>query len=47
MHIFQGFMVRNQIPNLTPTPSFDHDSSKLNLNELFEGTLNIYVSRPF
>jgi hypothetical protein len=30
---FQGFMVMIQIPNLTPAPSFDHNSSKLGLNE--------------
>jgi hypothetical protein len=30
---FQGLVVRIQIPNLTPALSFDHNSSKLGLNE--------------
>jgi hypothetical protein len=37
----KGFMVRNQIPNLTPNLSFDHNSCILGLNEQCEGTLNL------
>jgi hypothetical protein len=33
------------MPNLTPAPSFDHNSCKLGRNEQFEGTLSIYVSK--
>jgi hypothetical protein len=44
---FKGFMLKSQIPNLTPTPSFDHNSCKLGLNKQCEGTLNIYASRNF
>jgi len=29
----QGFVVGSQIPNLTPNPSFDHNSCILGLNE--------------
>jgi hypothetical protein len=41
------FVVGNQIPNLTPNPSFDHNSCISNLNEQCEGTLGIYTSIPF
>jgi hypothetical protein len=44
---FKGFIVESQIPNLTPTPSFDHNSCKLGLNGQWSGTLNIYVSTNF
>jgi hypothetical protein len=30
---FKEFMIRSQISNLTPAPSFDHNSCKSNLNE--------------
>jgi hypothetical protein len=40
-------MVGNQIPYLTPTLSFDHNSCKSSLNEQCDGTLSIYTSRPF
>jgi hypothetical protein len=30
---FKGFVVKSQIPNLIPAPSFDHNSCKLSLNE--------------
>ncbi len=43
----KGFVVGNQFPNLTPTPSFDHNSCKLGLNEQCEGSLSIYVLGPF
>ncbi len=42
--IFKGFVVGNQIPNLTLAPSFDHNSCKLGLNEQCKGTLSIYAS---
>jgi hypothetical protein len=42
---FKGFMFKSQIPNLTSTPSFDHNSCKLGLNKQCEGTLSIYASR--
>ncbi len=29
----KGFVVKNQIPNLTPDPSFDHNSCISSLNE--------------
>jgi hypothetical protein len=35
---FKGNVVGNQVPNLTPTPSFDHNSCKPCLNEHCEGT---------
>jgi hypothetical protein len=38
---------RGRSPNLTPTPSFDHNSCKSILNEQYKGTLSIYASRPF
>jgi hypothetical protein len=44
---FKRFVVKSQIPNLTPTPSFDHNLCKSGLNEQCKGTLNIYASRPF
>jgi hypothetical protein len=44
---FKGFVVGSQIFNLILTPSFDHNSCKLGLNEQFEGILSIYVSKPF
>ncbi len=44
---FKGFMVGSQISNLTPTPSFDHNLCKSSLNEQYQSTLNIHVSRPF
>jgi hypothetical protein len=47
MHAFNGFVVESQISNLTLAPSFDHKLCKSGLNEQCEGTLNIYVSRPF
>jgi hypothetical protein len=43
----KGFVVGSQILNLTPALSFDHNSCKSGLNEQSEGTLHIYVSRPF
>jgi hypothetical protein len=33
----RGFVVRNQIPNLTFDPSFDHNSCISYLNEKYEG----------
>ncbi len=33
----RGFMVKSQIPNLTPAPSFDHNSCILGLHEQCEG----------
>jgi len=27
-HVFKGFVIRSQIENLTPTPSFDYNSCK-------------------
>jgi hypothetical protein len=47
MTMAQRFVVRSQILNLTLTPSFDHNSWKLGLNEQCERTLSIYASRPF
>jgi hypothetical protein len=44
--ILKGF-VRNQIHNLTSELSFDHNSSILGLNEQCEGTLGIYILKPF
>jgi hypothetical protein len=44
---FKGIMVGNQIPNLTPASSFVRNLCKSSLNEQCEGTLSIYVSRPF
>jgi hypothetical protein len=44
---FKEFVVCSQIFNLTPAPSFDHNSCKSALNEQCEGTLSIYASRPF
>jgi len=38
----RGFVVGNQIPNLTPNPSFDHNSCILSINEQCKGTLGIY-----
>jgi hypothetical protein len=43
----RGFMVGSQIPNLTPCPSFDHNSCILSLNEQCEGTLGMYILRTF
>jgi len=40
---FKGFVVKNQIPNLTLAPSFDHNSRKSSLNEQWEGTWSIYA----
>jgi hypothetical protein len=34
------FVVNNQIPNLNPNPSFDHNLCILNLNKYCENTLN-------
>jgi hypothetical protein len=45
--ILRGFLVRNQIPNLTLGPSFDHNSCILSLNEQCKDTLNMYISRVF
>ncbi len=44
---FKQFMVGSRIPNLTPTPSFDHNSCKSCLNEQWKAALSIYVSRTF
>jgi hypothetical protein len=38
---FKGFVVGSLIPNLTLTPSFDHNSCKSGLNEEFEGILSM------
>jgi hypothetical protein len=46
MLAFNGFVVGNQISNLTPAPSFDHNLCKLRLNEQYEDILSIYASRP-
>jgi hypothetical protein len=43
----RGFVVRSQIPNLTPIPSFDHNSCTSGFNEQCENTLNIYTSIHF
>jgi len=43
--VLKGFIVGNQIPNLIPDPSFDHNSCILNLNEQCEGILSIYTLR--
>ncbi len=43
---FKGFVVGSQIPNLTPAPSFDHNSCKPSINEQCEITLSIEASRP-
>jgi hypothetical protein len=43
----KGFVVGNQIINLTPNPSFDHNSCILYLNEQCNNILGIYISRPF
>jgi len=40
---FKGFIVGNQIPNLTLAPSFDHNSCKSSLNEQCKVTLSIYA----
>jgi len=45
--ISRGLWLGVQIPNLIPTPSFDHNSCKSCLNEQYNGTLSIYVSKPF
>jgi hypothetical protein len=37
MPTLKGFVVRNQIPNLTPDSSFDHNSCILGLNEKCKG----------
>jgi hypothetical protein len=44
---FKEFVIKNQISNLTPTPSCNHNSCKSSLNEQCEGTLSIYDSRIF
>jgi hypothetical protein len=41
------FVVESQIPNLTPNPSFDHNSCISSLNEQCEDTLGIYILIPF
>jgi hypothetical protein len=43
----KGFLVRSQILNLTPNLPFDHNSCSLGLNEQYEGTLGIYISKSF
>jgi len=43
----RGFVVKNQISNLTPDFSFDQNSCISYLNEQWEGTLGIYISRTF
>ncbi len=43
----RGFVVENQIYNLTLGPSFDHNSCISYLNEQREETLGIYTSRTF
>jgi hypothetical protein len=40
-------VVENKISNLTPSPSFDHNSCISYLNEQWEWTLGIYISRTF
>jgi hypothetical protein len=44
---FKGFVVRSQIPNLTPTLFFYHNSCKSCLNGQCKGTSNVYDSIPF
>jgi hypothetical protein len=39
------FVVKNQISNLTPNLSFDHNSCISYLNEQWDGTLGIYTSK--
>jgi hypothetical protein len=41
------FVVENQISNLTPSLSFDHNSCISYLNEQWDGTLGIYTSKTF
>jgi hypothetical protein len=41
---FKRCVVGNQISNLTPSFSFDHNSCTLGLNEQCEGILSIYAS---
>jgi hypothetical protein len=43
----KGFVIGSQIPNLTPDPSFDHNSCISSLNDQGEGTLEIFILRPF
>ncbi len=40
-------MVGSQITNLTPGPSFDHNSCISSLNEQCKRTLGIYILKPF
>ncbi len=44
---FKGSVIGSQILNLILTPSFDHNSYKLGLNEQCEGTLSIYTLGHF
>jgi hypothetical protein len=43
----RGFVIGSQILNLTPDPSFDHNSCISSLNDQGEGTLDIFTLRPF
>jgi hypothetical protein len=43
----RGFMVESWIFNITLDPSLDHNLCILGLNEQYEGTLSIYILRPF
>jgi hypothetical protein len=43
----RGFVVGNQVHNLVPILSFDHNSCISYLNEQWEGTWGIYTSRTF
>jgi hypothetical protein len=45
--VLRGFLIGSQIFNLIPTPSFDHNSCILGLNEQCKGTLGIYTLRNF
>jgi hypothetical protein len=39
----RGFVVKSQVPNLIPNPSFDHNSCISGLNKQCKGTLSIYT----
>ncbi len=43
--VLRGFVVGSRIFNLTPNLFLDHHSCILSLNEQYEGTLGIYISK--
>jgi hypothetical protein len=45
--LFWEYRPMSYSPNLTHAPSFAHNLCNSSLNEQCEGTLNIYISKPF